>query len=482
MILVEEIEYIQRFGKEKNEEITLDKAFNILVLQYYCYKEKELELVWNDIINFNITDGKNDGGIDFVYFDDEDSKVIVGQSKNSSSVDVNECVSEINKVVDTIINFGNGQTGKYNEKVKIFLQNSLDRLTDETFGNVEIVFSSLSDFKKNNAMEKLEMAKKEVSEIEIQHNEDIVALIAKVRSQDETVKESSFELDKANNFLEYESGGIEGAFVNISSKSLIQAYNKFHSKGLFNLNIRRFIKSKNVDDGIVETLDKKRDSFWFLNNGLTIACEDFRIDGNTVKLYGYSIVNGGQTTTLISEYKGSNKKEFFIPCKLLKQSDNSNQDKLMDFFSNIAEATNSQKPIQPKDLKANAPEMRGLRELLKNEKINLEIKRGESTNSKKFKIKIKNDDLAQIIFSFVNQKPGTARSNKKALFSNNKTYNLIFKQGYSSDRDKKAFLLDLIDLNDRFANLSKRFKNNLESNFNAEETNIFNNSRTIIFA
>ncbi|EIZ1860099.1 hypothetical protein MOX94_002854, partial [Listeria monocytogenes] len=142
MILVEEIEYIQRFGKEKNEEITLDKAFNILVLQYYCYKEKELELVWNDIINFNITDGKNDGGIDFVYFDDEDSKVIVGQSKNSSSVDVNECVSEINKVVDTIINFGNGQTGKYNEKVKIFLQNSLDRLTDETFGNVEIVFSS----------------------------------------------------------------------------------------------------------------------------------------------------------------------------------------------------------------------------------------------------------------------------------------------------------------------------------------------------
>ncbi|HAO5775881.1 TPA: nucleotidyltransferase family protein, partial [Listeria monocytogenes] len=228
MILVEEIEYIQRFGKEKNEEITLDKAFNILVLQYYCYKEKELELVWNDIINFNITDGKNDGGIDFVYFDDEDSKVIVGQSKNSSSVDVNECVSEINKVVDTIINFGNGQTGKYNEKVKIFLQNSLDRLTDETFGNVEIVFSSLSDFKKNNAMEKLEMAKKEVSEIEIQHNEDIVALIAKVRSQDETVKESSFELDKANNFLEYESGGIEGAFVNISSKSLIQAYNKFH--------------------------------------------------------------------------------------------------------------------------------------------------------------------------------------------------------------------------------------------------------------
>lgn len=33
MILVEEIEHIQRFGKEKNEVNTPDKAFNILVLQ-----------------------------------------------------------------------------------------------------------------------------------------------------------------------------------------------------------------------------------------------------------------------------------------------------------------------------------------------------------------------------------------------------------------------------------------------------------------
>ncbi|MBC1585699.1 hypothetical protein HB917_10865 [Listeria seeligeri] len=481
-MIVEEIERIQRFGEDKGAEITKDKAFNILVLQYYCYKEKNLDMVWNDILQLNITDGKNDGGIDFVYFDDEDSKVIIGQNKCSELVELNDCIAEISKVVDTIKNFERGKTGSYNKKVKDFLQNALDRLTDESFGNVEIIFSSLAGFNKNKVFEKLEMAQKEVSEIEIQNNDDLIELIAKVRSQDETVKESSFELDKSKNYLEYESGGIEGAFVNISSKSLTQAYNKFHSKGLFNLNIRRFIKSKNVDDGILDTLESNRDSFWFLNNGLTIACEDYYIDGNKVKLYGYSIVNGGQTTTLISEFKGKNTNEFFIPCKLLKRSESSGQEDLMNFFSKIAEATNSQKPIQPKDLKANAPEMRELKEVLKNEKVDLEIKRGESINNKKYKIKIKNDELAQLIFSFVNQKPGTARSNKKALFVNNKFYSLIFKQGYASNKDKKAFLLDLIELNERFSYLSKRFKSNLESSFNMEEANIFNNARTIIFA
>ena len=39
-----------------------------------------------------------------------------------------------------------------------------------------------------------------------------------------------------------------------------------------------------------------------LNNGLTIACNEYKVDGKFIKLYDFSIVNGGQTTNLIGTY------------------------------------------------------------------------------------------------------------------------------------------------------------------------------------
>ncbi len=96
---------------------------------------------------------------------------------------------------------------------------------------------------------------------------------------------------------------------------------------------------------------------------------------------------------------------------------------------------------QPKDLKSNAPEMKRLKSwLFKEYRIDLEIKRGEKKVKRNDVINIKNDELAQIINSFVLQGPGTSRSNKKALFSTPKKYNAIIRKGYEKDKSKKEFL------------------------------------------
>lgn len=305
-------------------------------------------------------------------------------------------------------------------------------------------------------------------------------MIQKVKFEIQLVSEHKFNLDKTKNYLEYNTDNKKGIIVNICSTSLIDAYNKFSSEGLFNLNIRRFIRSKTVDDGINHTLESERSDFWFLNNGLTIACDDFHVDGNVLKLYKFSIVNGGQTTTLISKYQGTNNEEFFIPCKIVKSTDDLSESERSRFFNNVAEATNSQKPIQPRDLKSNAPEMLHLQDLLLKKKIYLEIKRGASTT--RGMEKIRNDELAQIIYSFVNQKPGTSRSNKKGLFSVNKNYKAIFMRNYSNDSNKRAFLFDLIDLNRRFDNISKEFKAKKKAFLTPDEMNVFSNGKTSIFA
>ena len=48
-------------------------------------------------------------------------------------------------------------------------------------------------------------------------------------------------------------------------------------------------------------------------------------------------------------------KNFFIPCKIICINN-----KNKNLFSKVAETTNSQKPIYPRDLKANSPEMKML--------------------------------------------------------------------------------------------------------------------------
>ena len=243
--------------------------------------------------------------------------------------------------------------------------------------------------------------------------------------------------------------------------------------GLFDLNLRKYIRNKTVDEGIKNTLDKDRDNFWFYNNGLTIACEDFTLDGNTLKLYNFSIINGGQTTNRIGNYKGSNSQEFYIPCKVIQIKNNN-----LKMYAKIAEATNSQKPINARDSKSNSPEIKMLQNWLKNEGIYLEIKRGEK---RKQQLRtIKNDVLGQLILSFAHQQPGTARSGKKNIFENNSLYNKLYKVNYEKDANKKAFILDLIQLDEDYSNIELELKKG--SKIKDEDKVVLANGKYVIMA
>ena len=290
----------------------------------------------------------------------------------------------------------------------------------------------------------------------------------------QTVNYEKIRIDNANNCLKYETEKTKGVLVNLSSISLISLYNKYASKGLFDLNIRKYINNKTVDAGINNTLDNDRPEFWFLNNGIIIACDSFDIDGNTINLEKFSIVNGGQTTYLIGNYKGTNSNEFYIPCKIVCSKD---PKYTLKFYSKIAEATNSQKPIFQRDIKSNSNEMKRLQTMLEDNDIYLEIKRGKVTTKKKYDYKIKNDELAQLSMSFVYQKPGTARSGKKEIFENPAYYNQIFMQNYDKDPCRKAFIIDLIKLNYRYNQLSNKIIEGLDPS----EKEVFKNAKQMLF-
>lgn len=461
-------------------DISDEQAFEFLSEELFCLKERN---GYNPLfdIEMSITNGPNDGGVDFVYYDEESSKVILGQCKYTKNLKLNDIITELNKMSTTVENFKISNTGIYNEKLRAELQNALDRLPDGDEGNVEYNIYTISDYDETSIMNKIEAEHNTYSKEMVNvygKDEFITKIKEKVEKLNTIEEEFTINIDQANNYLTYSNSSADGIMVNMSSNSLIKMFNKYKDEGLLDMNIRKYVKNKMVDDGIKRTLDKDRSNFWFFNNGIIIACDDYYVDGNTVKIRGFSIVNGGQTTNRIGNYKGSNHEEFFIPCKIICINN-----KNKNLFSKVAEITNSQKPIYPRDLKANSPEMKMLQSWLDKENIYLEIKRGEKKKNKKYKIK--NDELGQLILSFVYQQPGTARSGKKTIFDNNNYYNKLYKQNYEKDINKKKFITDLIKLNQEYIYVEEKLKNDTAkypTKLNNEQKIILKNAKYIFIS
>lgn len=447
-----------------------DRAFSHVLLRYIFGVD------YIDQVDL-VTDGTNDGGVDFIAFDDEESKLYICQSKYTGSLSFDQIITELGKMYSTVQNFKRSHTGSYNDRLKKALQNALDRLPDENADNIEYNIFTSAPLDVNGAMKKINNTQHEFPSdaVTIYTVDQIEKEIQKAQAQLPIVKYEKIKLDKAKNYLEYESEDLVGIQCNVLSTSIIQLYNKYAGEGLFDLNIRKYIRNTLVDSGVKRTLDSDRENFWFLNNGIIIACTDFDVDGDTVKLTDFSIVNGGQTTTLIGTCKGTNTQEFYIPCKIVATK---NDDEAAYFYTKIAEATNSQKPIYPRDLKSNAPEMVKLQNWLKQEGIALEIKRGSKLKGS-FAYSIKNDDLGQIILSFVHQQPGTSRSGKRKIFDTPTTYDKIFKVNYDRDPLKKAFIKDLIELDSRYSDIEKKYK---VSGLSPIQTEILKNGKQTIFA
>ena len=118
--------------------------------------------------------------------------------------------------------------------------------------------------------------------------------------------------------------------------------------------------------------------------------------------------------------------------------------------------------------------------MLKDNGIYLEIKRG-AKKPKNFKpaYYVKNDVLAQIILSMVNQIPGIARKGNKRIFESPRLYNSVFRMNYEKDADKKAFLIDIIQLYSRFISITNELK---KSGLTPEQVSIMKNGMQIIFA
>ena len=229
------------------------------------------------------------------------------------------------------------------------------------------------------------------------------------------VEQGKIRIDEKDNYLLY---GDNAAIVNVSAFSIKQLYAK-HNITLLAHNLRYHISGGKIDSEIKATINDNPELFWIKNNGITIICDDFRIDGREVHLKNFSIVNGGQTVYVLHKSKNLDEKhDFWLSCKIIKTVGTTTKEK-NEFSLEIAKAANAQKPIKPADLKANAPEQRSFANAMREIGIFYQTKRGENI-PKQFAdayLHTKLLDVGKLCLAAIFQMPCKSRSKPSAVYS-----------------------------------------------------------------
>lgn len=463
----------------KVAELSADYLFSLVCFKFFFNNGRLDNKDYNDCF----VDGRDDGGIDVVALDEsgDQERLVLIQSKKVSDIAKQDVVDIFLRMDHTLRDFEGLRTAQYNKRLKRVLKEKLSQVEDRATIWAMVLFTNSEPASKYRQVVTDEIAKVEELgryETNVYYRDQIVEQITNVRTPRQFVAEGRVRIANDHGAIQYHENGL---LVDVSAHSLRDLYDLYRDKGLFEQDFRYFVRNKRIDDKIMETLHKRRGDFWFLNNGIIIGCKHFDPDGDNVKLYDFSIINGCQTTTLIGQYKGSKQGEdFYLPCKIVKPAPG--QD-FVEFIRDIAEASNTQKPISDRDLKANKPEQRHLqKEVKKSEpKIYLGIKRGERLVSPAQKKHLEewqcpsNELYGQLVLSFHLQSPGTARSAKKRIFSDESVYDRLFKRPVD-----KPNAVDLLKLN----SLCIQFQNGFpDTSFTGEDMlSVVINGRLVILA
>lgn len=426
----------------KKYNIKNDYGFSLIV--YFLMQKFDLSL--NEAISC-VTDGSNDKGIDAIYIDDNLAEVNIIQSEYLQNLD--KIALGENKIRLTLNSIFDIMSGKITKSdVNSFLSSKIQNIIDLA-GDVEgaikinIYFITNTQFP-NQRLDNVEY-KKAISPdknygVYWYELENIIAL----ETENNQIFTTNIKVKEDQYTQATDIGNIRGIVATISSTDLIKIYNEGGFDNVFQSNIRNYLGSKPINTKIYDTAKSPSEAkyFWFLNNGISLICDEYVMTDNipgqkNIQIVNPQIINGGQTTKTLVNLENDIKNSLF-PDEIADVFNNIQlliriyQTKDQSIINQITIGTNTQNAISKQDLQANNEISKKIQSYFEEQKYGLEIKKNEYNTGtkiesrKNLKYIATQDEVLQFYVSIYKEKPHNAYISKTKVFED--YFKLIFSE------------------------------------------------------
>jgi hypothetical protein len=343
------------------------RAFTHVMLEYV------LSLTPEEIEDA-VTDGPNDRGIDAVFVDDRDGCNAIhlfqfkhvdsfqNAKKNFPSNEIDKLLSFCAELLD--------QSAHLKKTCNPILWTKVQEIweaLERPAPTFEVHFCGNMKGMVDTQQRRVASALRPYKSFDVTHHslDSIVNLfLEKRRTKIDTTLRA---VDK--NYFERTDGNIRGLIATLEASELVKLVSDPEEPNqvrldVFNDNVRVYLTKRNrVNKKIHATaLSDQNAEFWYLNNGITLTCDSFSYQPGTrapmVTLQNVQIVNGGQTSNALFEAYREDPEKVKHVLVLVRVYET----RSYDITSKIAEATNSQTPINTRDLRSNDDIQRKLEE------------------------------------------------------------------------------------------------------------------------
>jgi len=249
-----------------------------------------------------VTDGKNDGGIDALYFDRPAIRLVFVQGKFKRT-GAAPAQGEVLKTINGIKALQERRFDEFNETIRNRLD-EIEAALDTAGVKIDLVLAFLGDNLGQHAIDDLNALQAEMNRFSQRMSWEPAGLPViygwLVADQTPTAVNADVILENWGAI----TAPRKAVYGQITAAYLAQLVD-MHGKALFERNIRHYLGSVGVNTAIEETVRSRPDDFFYLNNGITAVAESIQqAAGNNSRcvfgLTNVSIVNGAQTAGAIA--------------------------------------------------------------------------------------------------------------------------------------------------------------------------------------
>lgn len=312
-----------------------------------------------------ITDGTNDRGVDLFFVDDRDNRndIHLVQAK---CVDFFERSkrhfpgSEVDKLVSFVNDLATENNEAFataNDQLRLKISDALE-IQKQANATITVHFVGNLEPLVDHEQERIEATFERYRAISFEmHSLESIADFFLEREAPNLVRELA-AID--TNFFDRTDQNLRGVVCTVAAAEIVSMITSGADPNeveptIFDQNVRVYLKNKNrINKSIIDSaLDDQNHMFWYQNNGITMTCDRVEVApakrNPKIRMHNVQIVNGGQTSNCLFEAAQKDPERLADALLLVRIIETTSEEVKLS----IAESTNSQTPINVRDLKSN---------------------------------------------------------------------------------------------------------------------------------